>query len=287
MSSRTRPPRPDATTAASGATGQLSDVVVAATLAARLLAEEAGALFYVAATRARRLLVVTASGGDEQDKRPSRFLAELAGDNVEIERAGAATRWLALPALVADLAGRSPTRDDRLRYAGGRPPARQARGGGRARRDPRDWYALTELSDATPVVEAGERVRLSPSHVETFTRCGLRWLLESAVGAGRPDVLRHLGTVIHAAAQLIAEGETESAVADRIDDIWHHLDFGSSGTAAGSGSWPSAWSASSSTGTRPTPGSCSRPSRRCGSGWAGWRSPAGWTGSSGTGRAVA
>jgi RecB family exonuclease len=63
--------------------------------------------------------------------------------------------------------------------------------------------------------------------VETFTRCGLRWLLESAVGAGHPDVLRHLGTVIHAAAQLIAEGATEQQVAGRIDDIWHHLDFGS------------------------------------------------------------
>src|SRR6202034_2112369 len=73
----------------------------------------------------------------------------------------------------------------------------------------------------------GERVKLSPSHVETFTRCGLRWLLESAVGAGHPDVLRHLGTVIHAAAQLIAEGATEPEVATRIDDIWHHLDFGS------------------------------------------------------------
>ena len=32
---------------------------------------------------------------------------------------------------------------------------------------------------------------------------------------------------IHAAAQLIAEGESEEAVAARIDDIWHHLDFGS------------------------------------------------------------
>jgi RecB family exonuclease len=63
--------------------------------------------------------------------------------------------------------------------------------------------------------------------VETFTRCGLRWLLESAVGAGHPDVLRHLGTVIHAAAQLIADGATEREVAGRIDDIWHHLDFGS------------------------------------------------------------
>ena len=81
--------------------GSSSDVAVAAR-AARLLAEERR-LFYVAATRARRLLVVTASGGDEQDQRPSRFLAELAGDDVEIERASAATRWLALPALVADL----------------------------------------------------------------------------------------------------------------------------------------------------------------------------------------
>jgi superfamily I DNA/RNA helicase/RecB family exonuclease len=201
--------------------------VAAATLAARLLAEERR-LFYVAATRARRLLVMTASGGDEQDKRPSRFLAELAGEDIEIERAGAETRWLALPALVSDLrrAASDTTRPAPLRRAAARQLARLADAGVRGA-DPRDWYALTELSDPAPVVEAGERVRLSPSHVETFTRCGLRWLLESAVGAGRPDVLRHLGTVIHAAAQLIADGATEGAVADRIDDIWHHLDFGS------------------------------------------------------------
>ena len=38
---------------------------------------------------------------------------------------------------------------------------------------------------------------------------------------------RHLGTVIHAAAVLAAAGATEQDVADRIDEIWHHLDFGS------------------------------------------------------------
>jgi superfamily I DNA/RNA helicase/RecB family exonuclease len=211
---------------AAGPVGPLTDVAMAAR-AARLLAEERR-LFYVAVTRARRLLVVTASGGDEQDNRPSRFLAELAGDDVEIERAGAATRWLALPALVADLRRTvaDPGRSRALRDAAAGQLARLAAAGVRGA-DPRDWYALTGLSDSSPVVAAGERVRLSPSHVETFTRCGLRWLLESAVGAGRPDVLRHLGTVIHAAAQLIAEGESESAVAARIDDIWHHLDFGS------------------------------------------------------------
>jgi ATP-dependent exoDNAse (exonuclease V) beta subunit len=203
------------------------DDVAAAARAARLLAEERR-LFYVAVTRARKLLVVTASGGDERDQRPSRFLAELAGDDVEIERASAATRWLALPALVADLRRTcaDPARQPAMRQAAARQLARLADAGVRGA-DPADWYALTRLSDAGPIVAGGEQVRLSPSHVETFTRCGLRWLLESAVGAGYPDVLRHLGTVIHAAAQLIAEGAGEAEVAGRIDEIWHHLDFGS------------------------------------------------------------
>jgi superfamily I DNA/RNA helicase/RecB family exonuclease len=201
--------------------------VAAAALAARLLAEERR-LFYVAATRARKLLMVTAAGGDEQDLRPSRFLAELAGEDIEVERASAATRWLSLPALVADLrrTAADPARPPALRQAAAAQLARLADAGVRGA-DPGSWYALTGLSDAAPIVGDGERVRLSPSHVETFTRCGLRWLLESAVGAGHSDVLRHLGTVIHAAAQLIAAGATEGQVAGRIDDIWHHLDFGS------------------------------------------------------------
>jgi superfamily I DNA/RNA helicase/RecB family exonuclease len=201
--------------------------VASAALAARLLAEERR-LFYVACTRARRLLVVTAAGGDDQDKRPSRFLAELAGDDTQIESASAATRWLSLPALVADLrrTAADQNRPMLVRRAAAGQLARLAEAGVRGA-DPGDWYALTELSDTSAIVDAGERVRLSPSHVETFTRCGLRWLLESAVGAGRTDVLRHLGTVIHAAAQLIADGATEQQVAGRIDEIWHHLDFGS------------------------------------------------------------
>jgi superfamily I DNA/RNA helicase/RecB family exonuclease len=205
---------------------QAPDVATAAH-AARLLAEERR-LFYVAVTRAKRTLVVTASGGDEQDQRPSRFLAELAGDDIEIERAGATTRWLSLPVLVADLrrAAADTGKPLALREAAAGQLARLAHEGVRGA-DPGSWYALTELSDDRPIVGDGERVRLSPSQVENFARCGLRWLLESAVGAGNSDVLRHLGTVIHAAAVLISDGASEQTVASRIDDIWHHLDFGS------------------------------------------------------------
>ena len=208
----------------------LSADVDAAMLAAKLLAEERR-LFYVAVTRARRRLVVTAAGGEDTDTRPSRFLTELAGDDIRIERVADAHgghHWLSMPALVADLrrAAADTSRPPAVRRAAAAQLARLASAGVRAAH-PREWYALTELSDAGPIVTGGEAVRLSPSQVESFTRCGLRWLLEAAVGAGRTDVLRHLGTVIHAAAVLAAEGAAERAVADRIDEIWHHLDFGS------------------------------------------------------------
>src|SRR5271166_3321352 len=204
--------------------------VDAAMLAAKLLAEERR-LFYVAATRARRLLVVTAAGGEDTDQRPYRFLTELAGDDIPIERVADAHgghRWLSLPALVADLrrAAADASAAPAVRQAAAAQLARLAAAGVRAAH-PREWYALTGLSDDGPIVTGGEAVRLSPSQVESFTRCGLRWLLEAAVGAGRTDVLRHLGTVIHAAAVLAASGAAERAVADRIDEIWHHLDFGS------------------------------------------------------------
>jgi superfamily I DNA/RNA helicase/RecB family exonuclease len=209
--------------------GQGADVD-AAMLAAKLLAEERR-LFYVAVTRARRRLVVTAAGGEDTDQRPSRFLTELAGDDVPIERVGGghgAHRWLSMPALVADLrrAAAETGRPLAVRQAAAAQLAGLAAAGVRAAH-PREWYALTELSDARSIVAGGETVRLSPSQVESFTRCGLRWLLEAAVGAGRSDVLRHLGTVIHAAAVLAASGATEQQVAERIDEIWHHLDFGS------------------------------------------------------------
>jgi superfamily I DNA/RNA helicase/RecB family exonuclease len=216
----------DAVDAQAGSGPPGANDAAAAALVSKLLDEERR-LFYVAATRARHALVVTAAGGEDSEDRPSRFLAELAGDEVEIEPVASAGRhWLSLPALTAELrhAAADPGRPRAVRAAAAAHLARLASAGVRGAH-PRQWYALTTLSDPGPLT--GGTIQLSPSQVESFTKCGLRWLLEAAAGAGTSDVLRHLGTVIHAAAVLAAEGTAEAGIEERIDDIWHHLDFGS------------------------------------------------------------
>jgi superfamily I DNA/RNA helicase/RecB family exonuclease len=193
----------------------------------RLLAEERR-LFYVAVTRARRSLLVTAVGAEDAEERPSRFLAELAGDDVEIEQVtGAGHRWLSLPALTADLrrAAADTSLPGHVRAAAAAQLARLAAAGVRGA-NPRHWYALTELTAAGQRI--GGSVHISPSRVESFTKCGLRWLLEAAVGAGAPSTAQHLGVVIHAAAALAAEGADDGEVAKYVDELWQHLDFGSS-----------------------------------------------------------
>ena len=225
---------------AGGGNGQAAGTdAAAAALASKLLSEERR-LFYVAATRARRALVVTAAGGEDSDERPSRFLAELAGDEIGIEHvSGSDLRWLSLPALTADLrrAAADRTRSPALRQAAATQLARLAQAGVRGA-DPGHWYQLTTLSDPGPLTApvpvpltaqppGDALIKVSPSQVESFTRCGLRWLLETAAGAGSVDVVRHFGIVIHAAAVLAAEGATDAVIGERIDEVWHHLDFGS------------------------------------------------------------
>ncbi len=195
-----------------------------AALASKLLDEERR-LFYVALTRARRTLHVTCVGGDDTDERPSRFITEMGLG--EPEPVGTGRRWLSLPALVADLRSvvTDPTAPGPLREAAAAHLARLAQEGVRGA-DPAEWYALTPFSDDRPLADSEDVIRVSPSQVESFTNCQLRWLLERAAGASSGDSASALGTLVHAVAVLVAQGSTANEIGERMDQIWPDLDFG-------------------------------------------------------------
>jgi superfamily I DNA/RNA helicase/RecB family exonuclease len=178
-------------------------------LLSRALAEERR-LFYVAITRARHRLIVTAVQGE--DAHPSRFLDELQPWIGDDDRPVAAVpRGLGLRSVVAELRAivcAAPDAidpltqrpyDDETRAAAAWQLARLALAGVPGA-DPESWYGLKPLSDESPVFDPDEPVRVSPSKVDAFERCGLRWLLEAAGGRAGDTTSQYIGTLVHEVA---------------------------------------------------------------------------------------
>ena len=187
------------------AVGDDGEVGRAQSVAARLAEERR--LFYVAVTRARAELVVTAVRSDDQQ--PSRFLDELVPCDADERPFTRVPRGLDLASVVAELravimAPDADGRATRRKAAAAAQLARLAAAGVRGA-DPRDWYGVAALSDDRQLVDDDVLVRISPSKLESFRLCPLRWLLESSGGTAGTSTSQGLGTLVHALAQQAAE----------------------------------------------------------------------------------
>ncbi|MEU5638163.1 ATP-dependent helicase [Streptomyces milbemycinicus] len=202
-----------------------------------LLAEERR-LFYVAATRAAERLVVTAvkAAADDGDQ-PSRFLAELGVEPVDVTQRP--RRPLSVAALVAELRATTvdPAASDELRDAAARRLARLA-----ALRDddgqplvpaahPYRWWGLYEPTHSTvPLRDRDRPVALSGSALDQLVNtCSLQWFLGREVKADTPSTAaQSFGNVVHVLADEVASGRTPADLAvlmERLDSVWDGLSF--------------------------------------------------------------
>lgn len=165
-------------------------------------------LFAAACSRARRLLVLAAVDGEEETPSPLVELARPVADDVPdagVDVHGEDARVLIgawRRALEADArAGRSSRAGD----AAAASLALLARQGVTGA-DPGTWYRQ-EPTTAEPAHRPARPVRLGPSALETLATCPLRWFLESSGGRGAPGAEQTLGTLLHAVAQEVPEGD--------------------------------------------------------------------------------
>jgi superfamily I DNA/RNA helicase/RecB family exonuclease len=165
--------------------------------------------FHVAVSRARRHLLVTAVRSEDELPSPFLDLVDPPPDDGDGRELTEVPRAMTLPALVAEL---------RAVLADPRAPVRRARAAARglavlARAGvpgahPDDWYGLPELTGAGPLRAPDQPVGVSPSKVEQFERCALRWLLEAAAGAAPPPaVSQAIGNLVHELAEEVPDGD--------------------------------------------------------------------------------
>ena len=166
-------------------------------------------LFHVAVSRARRHLLVTAVRSE--DLQPSPFIDLVDPDaeaGEELRPLSKVPRGLTLPALVAELrsVATDPAAEPERRAEAAHELARLAEAGVPGA-DPDDWYGLAPLSSIGPLRPDGGPVRVSPSKVEAFQRCPLRWLLDTAGATGGASPSQALGMLVHEIAHEVPDGD--------------------------------------------------------------------------------
>ena len=182
-------------------------------------------LFLVAVSRAsERLLVTAVRSPDEQ---PSVYLdivdpPQESDDGGELRPFTEVPRPMTLRGLVAEL-----RREVVLSSTAGERHACAAQlaalaAGGVAGADPASWWALRSLSDDRPLRAEGMSVPVSPSRIESFTDCGLRWLLSACGGDGPSVGAANIGTLIHDIAAQLGDVD-EATMRAEVDLRWGRL----------------------------------------------------------------
>ena len=154
-------------------------------------------LLNVALTRASKQIFVTAITGE--DTQPSSYFEKLAPEEIQLHQS---QRSITQPALVAALRRIATVSDKEDSQFAARALKTLASNGVKVA-DPKHWVGVKPVSTDLPVISPQEQLRISPSSLESFTECGLKWMLEQSGGRDADSTAQVLGSAIHViAAQL-------------------------------------------------------------------------------------
>ena len=206
--------------------GRLAKAELAA-MSATALVEDEARLFHYAMSRASEYLAITAVA--REDDLPSPYFYQMAERASPEERMVDQSPLSPLP-MIAQL--RAQTMDQSItsqRRAEAASLLKALSREGFHFAEPSNWLGFHRLSSEEALVGDDEVIRVSPSEIDRFIECQLRWFLEKSGARDGDSQAALLGSALHAYAQLIAEGQIEIEEARlRLERTWHLID-GSTG----------------------------------------------------------
>jgi superfamily I DNA/RNA helicase/RecB family exonuclease len=92
--------------------------------------------------------------------------------------------------------------------------------------NPDTWTGVQTISSTLPLVPAGEVIRVSPSNLQNFSECGLKWFLEKNGARDGDSSALTIGSAIHALAALLHKEPslTLDDLQTRLADNWKFID---------------------------------------------------------------
>lgn len=186
------------------------------------LAEDERRLLNVALSRASEKIFITAVL--QEDNQPSSYFDKFAGEQTQITQT---QRAITQPALVATLRSIANKTDKKEELDFAIKALKTLEVNGVSAANPKNWVGAINLSTHLPVVTDEEVLRISPSSLESFTECSLKWLLEQSGGKDADSTAQVLGTAIHViTAQLKEQPDlTLDQLEAKLKGAWSLIDM--------------------------------------------------------------
>ena len=194
------------------------------TSAANALVEDERRLLKVAISRAKAALVVTAYS-KEDDSEPSQYFEEIYEavhgiSSIEAEVLDL-PRSLTPQALVSTLRQNLEDSDvfsARLLRTLAAKEIQSAK--------VENWLGGLSLSTTEPILPPDAEVSVSPSNLQSFSECGLKWFIEKSGGRDGDSTAQLLGIAIHSLAAMLKgePGLTFEELSTRLENGWQLID---------------------------------------------------------------